>query len=539
MASMYIELEPIKDTHPAGADVRYEPEFEELQAEIDKLSLPSATTTVNWLHVKQLSSTILTTKSKDLLVASYFAIAGIRVDKLEVLEAGLTVFGGIIETYWDSLFPSKKRMRGRIAAITWLLEKCESAIENIEIDPVSEEFVTALQEQVQKIDALLQEYIEDAPLLRPLQRIIENLPVEEDVPPHPPTPVPQLDTVAEAEDTEKPPPAEISKKEIPVRQKPEIDPAAPPASASSTFNVSVTEIEKAVRTAFQTVKHAADFYFNEDLTSPKSYRCRRVAGWTLIHTLPPASEGKTLVPLPGEFETVKKKLQDLQKVENWQELLKESEQRLNGSLLWLDLNRLSAESLESMGPQYTEAHEAICQETAYFINRLPGLDKHCFADGTPFADAETRQWLEMISQSSEPSLSAPVSQTKESPDHLATVVEQALNLASGNQLVQAINILKDEMQKSHKKKKKLLWQLNLAQLLVNFREPKLALPHMREIMQNIETYRLEQWDPSFATHALQIVWSGFKKAKAPKEQTDEVLDRIAKLDPVAAMQLNK
>ncbi len=539
MASMYIELEPIKDTHPAGADVRYEPEFEELQAEIDKLSLPSATTTVNWLHVKQLSSTILTTKSKDLLVASYFAIAGIRVDKLEGLETGLTVFGGIIETYWDSLFPSKKRMRGRIAAITWLLEKCESAIENIEIDPVSEEFVTALQEQVQKIDSLLQEYIEDAPLLRPLQRIIENLPVKEDVAPPPITPAPQPESSSEPDKTEKPPPVEQKKDETPVQQKPETHPAEPIKPVTSEDSGSAGDMEKAVRTAFQTVKHVADFYFKKDLTSPKSYRCRRVAGWTLIHTLPPANDGKTLVPLPGEFETVKKKLQDLQKVEKWQELLTESEQRLNGSLLWLDLNRLSAESLKKLGQNYKDGHEAICQETAYFINRLPGLEKLCFADGTPFADTETRQWLEMISQSSEPALSVPESQTKESPDHLATVVEQALNLASGKQLVQAINILKDEMQKSPSEREKLLWQLNLAQLLVNFREPKLALPHLREIIQKIETYHLEQWDPDFTAHALQIVWSGLKKAKSPKDQTEEILDRIAKLDPVAAMQLNK
>ena len=40
--------EPIQQDQPAGLDVRYEPEFEQLQAEIDKLSMPSASGGTDW-----------------------------------------------------------------------------------------------------------------------------------------------------------------------------------------------------------------------------------------------------------------------------------------------------------------------------------------------------------------------------------------------------------------------------------------------------------------------------------------------------------
>ena len=55
--------EPINPDHPGGSDVRYEPEFEELQAEIEKLSFPSADSSadggVDWEKVTVLASAIL------------------------------------------------------------------------------------------------------------------------------------------------------------------------------------------------------------------------------------------------------------------------------------------------------------------------------------------------------------------------------------------------------------------------------------------------------------------------------------------------
>ena len=61
------------------------------------------------------------------------------------------------------------------------------------------------------------------------------------------------------------------------------------------------------------------------------------------------------------------------------------------------LHALVAEALDSLGDGYVNAQEAVCQETALFIHRLPALIDLNFSDGTPFADSETRQWLNNIS----------------------------------------------------------------------------------------------------------------------------------------------
>ena len=532
MAHDYLELEPVSEAQPAGTDVRYEPEFEQLQAEIDKLSLPSATTAVDWPKVKTLSSDILRTKSKDLLVASYLVIAEIRVNKLEGLATGLSIFAGLLESYWESLFPSQKRMRGRIAAITWLLEKCESAFEDIQGDPVNPDFVLGLREEVHKIDSLLQEYLDDAPLLRPLERIIEELPIEESV---------------ESQDLSSPPVEKIEKKAETeeFREDKSVQPRAdtirvdPAPVVSSGDTVSVAEMERIVRGAFQTVRQAADFYFDKDLSNSRGYRCRRIAGWTMIQGLPPATTGQTQVPPPGELEEIRKKLQELRSLEKWQELLKESEQRLHGSLLWLDLNRLSAECLMGLGTQYQEAHDAVCQETAFLLTRLPGLEKLTFADGSPFADAETKQWLESIKSGSEITLQAPASQAGQSSEYMDGVLERAQSMAAAKKVGEAANLLRDEMQRSSSGHERLLWRLGLSQLLINYRHGKLALPHMDEVVRDIESYKIEQWDPALATYALRIVWMCYKSNKLTRDRSEDILARIAKLDPVEAMQLDK
>ena len=73
MDLLFLGKDPIAPDQPTGSDVRYSPEFEALQAEMDKLSLPRAIGTLDWEKVADQAAEILARKSKDLLVASYLA----------------------------------------------------------------------------------------------------------------------------------------------------------------------------------------------------------------------------------------------------------------------------------------------------------------------------------------------------------------------------------------------------------------------------------------------------------------------------------
>ena len=129
---------PINPDQPTGSDVRYEPEFEELQSEIDKLSSPSFSGGIEWQKVSDMAAFILAEKSKDLLVASYLAVSQVYIRQIEGLAVGLTVMHDLVDQFWDTLFPPKKRMRGRLGAVEWWIEKTGSALKNIKPEPLSD-----------------------------------------------------------------------------------------------------------------------------------------------------------------------------------------------------------------------------------------------------------------------------------------------------------------------------------------------------------------------------------------------------------------
>jgi type VI secretion system protein VasJ len=517
--------EPVSADQPAGSDVRYEPEFEELQAEIDKLSNPSATDSTDWNKVTKLASEILATKAKDLLVASYLAVAQIHINQIEGFAVGLAVYRDLLEQFWDGLFPAKKRMRGRVAAIEWWLEKCEAAQEMIKLETLPAEKVEGYRKDLQQIDKLLQEYLEEAPLLRPIERFIDNIPIAAEEKPAP----------------EAPPPSEEKPKATPPpSQEPETPKPTP--SAAPGEMASASDAEKVLRETLQTIRRVADFFTNENLSDARGYRWRRIAGWAMIQALPPATDGQTQIPPPLQYETVQSDLNGLKDKGSWEALIRATEEKIQGALLWLDLNRFAAEALAGLGDPYQDAHDAVCQETAYLVLRIPGIESLSFADGTPFCDAQTRQWLKDISLGGGTVMAEPLAVTGAGEeDRMAEAIQKAQALAKKKKIGEAVSMLQQELRSSFSKQDQLLWRLGMSQILVNANKSQLALPIMESVFQDIDTYRLEEWDPNLALKGLKMVWQvlSARSDESTKAQVTDVLNRIAKLDPAEALTLAK
>ncbi|MBN1842513.1 MAG: type VI secretion system protein TssA [Deltaproteobacteria bacterium] len=525
MELLSLGKEPISADQPTGSDVRYEPEFEELQAEIDKLSNPTASDRTDWKKVNKLASEILATKGKDLLVASYLAVAQIHMSQIEGLAVGLKIYRDLLEQFWDDLFPAKKRMRGRIAAIEWWLEKSEGALESLKPAPLPAEKIEEFRQEVQQIDELLQGYLDEAPLLRPIERSIDSIPVQAEKKPEPE--VPSSDEKAEPQAPPKPETGKPQK-------------VAPPAEPEEI--VSEKDAQKLLRGALQTMRRAADCFYNEDLSNAQAYRWRRIAGWSMIQALPPATDGRTDIPPPLQHETIQSDLKGLKDKGNWEALLRAAEERFQGALLWLDLNRFVAEALAGLGDQYQDAHDTVCRETAYLVHRIPGIESLLFSDGTPFGDAETQQWLKGIGLGGGTSVAEPLGTAGAAEgEHMAETIQKAHVLAKKKKLIEAVTSLQQEIRGSFSKRRRLLWRLGLSQVLMNSKQPKLAVPHLEAILDDIEIYRLEDWDPDLALEGLKIVWLGLKvhTDKAEKDRSADILNRIAKLDPAEALRLGK
>ena len=67
------------------------------------------------------------------------------------------------------------------------------------------------------------------------------------------------------------------------------------------------------------------------------------------------------------------------------------------------------------------------------------------------------------------------------------------------------------------------------------------MPHCLEILEKIETHRLEEWDEDLAVKGMLTVWKQFstRSEEMYAAKAKDILNRIASLDPAAAMTVSE
>jgi len=522
MNLLILGKEPINPDKPCGIDVRYEPEFEELQAEIDKLSSPSAAGGVDWAKVSKLAASILEQKSKDVLVASYLAAAQIYTAGFEGFLVGLIIYDDLLENFWQDLFPPQKRMRGRLAAIEWWSEKTETALKQIKPAALPPDKIEQARSVLKNIEALLQTYFEDPPSIANITRSINELAGNGDA---------QSRETDDQALVERPKPSPVRENQI---EKPS------PVPESEDI-ISEKDAHRVMRFSLQKIRQVSAFLFETDPTNALSYRYSRSAAWTAVETIPPAENGRTRITPPDE--NTRRIMQELRKKEDWESLLKSAERKVSQYIFFLDLNRYVAEALDGLGNSYQKAHDAVCRETLVFVKRLQGLEDLSFSDGSDFAEQKTREWLKIIGVESIPAMEEPFHSTEMPirPDSMTETIKTAQGLASKKKLTEAIEILQQELRSSVSQKDRLLWRFALSEILLSSKQFELAIAHLEETLKTIEVYRLEEWEPELALRGLMLAWKGFSMRADANSKTDAlgVMHRIAKLDLAQALNLVK
>jgi type VI secretion system protein VasJ len=528
-------ISPISEENPAGEDIRYKPVFEDLQAEVDKLSSPTAAiASVDWGKVSSMAAEILSKESKDLLVAAYFCVAQIHLSGIEGLELGLHVYSDILANFWDTVFPQIRRMRGRIAAIEWWVEKSEIAIGMMKPNRLSETVKDRIVAQCGYIDQILARCLPDShPSIHAILRAIEEIPLESSQEASP--------SVERTEPAKPEVTAEPEPKSSPSQQ--QTTTSAPPPASPPPPKPTV-DAKTSIDALLQSLRQTAITFLKQDLTDPLSYRLLRFSLWSIVKNLPPDTEGKTLIPPPDpQIVTI---LRNLFNKGDWNSMVTASEYQLPQSIFWLDLNRYSAIALENLGLPYRKASECVAQETAFLMARLPGLSALKFSNGTPLADKETCDWLQSIALDG---AALSIEQTPTTGENasdpmaarLTEVMQQAQTLAKEKKVIDAVSLLQQEMRLAYSVKDRMLWRLALCRILIHSKNADLAVSHFDQILKDIETYHLEEWDPMLALQGLKLIWAGFQKVsdKEVKERAAHVLHQITRIDPVEALRIGK
>lgn len=490
---------PVRGGHPTGRDTKDDAEFYELQSEVQKAVSVFNGVAADWEKIVTLASSILSEKSKDMVVAGYLAVGLIHCRGFEGFVIGSGVYMDLVDNYWADLYPAKARPIGRSRAVAWWLEKTETALKALGPVAIHTRQADALCRRLESTHAILRRDLEDCPTVRP---IIEWL----------------AGAAAPLENSPADPVAAVSAP---------ITPA--PAEAFSE-----TQAKQTLTRLAEDARALSLFYSARDAANPLIYRLNRLSAWITIDELPVVKDGLTLLPPPEE--RLCHQLSDLRRRGEYEALLKSAEDEAVRYIFWLDLHRYSAEALAAMGERYAGAAETVCRETAAFLERTRGLETQAFTDGKAFADAETRNWLSRIARTPGPDkASAPEASwcTPDSSDQ-GHEMQEIRRLVRSRKAGDAASRFQARLSAARSVREKFIWRLEFVSALTDTPGATMIAPQIEAMLEDFDRYRMDEFDPALALRGLTIALKACRAepGTVSRNTSEELLRRVAKIDMV-------
>ena len=522
-------IAPIGGANPAGVDVSYDPDFERLKAEIDKLTSVSGAQPA-WPEVQRIASDVLSAKSKDLRVASWMTVARLKTEGWRGFADALVIYDGLARGFWDTMYPDAKRARARVNVFGWMVDLAAQHLQPLDVAAADGDAVRACDEIINELDRFLAEKIGDAytgpGTLRSLLRDkVRSIPEAPAAPPPPPTQAPG--------------PASVQSSAQPVAvPSPEAPP--PPATASSA-----EDAEQSVRANARAILEAAALMRAENPAGPWAYRLHRCAAWIAVQEAPPDEQGKTLLRAPPQDE--RRRLGSLRDGEKWLELLMLAEETSGKYLYWLDVHRLVALALEKLGPAFAGAREVVGREVAAFVARVPSVPDLAFSDGTPFAETGTKAWLgeeaKRFGGASGPSAGAAAASAED--EEIAKRLAEAQQMVSEGKMADGLGVASALASRGADARTRFRAQLSVARMALEGSKPELARPMLESLLEDIQRHGLEAWEPSLCAAVYASLLVAIRAASRAKNASPDLtgkeqfaFDKLCRLDPASAIKLS-
>lgn len=497
--------EPVPGAAPAGPSVRYEPDFEQLSAEIEKLTSVEQKP-VDWARVVQLSSDLLR-RGKDLLVGSYLACGLLEREGYPGFATGCVVLQSLVDTFWEGLFPELRRLRARIAAFEWLASRLEKMLAARGDPKASDQ--AAIEQAIAALEAIAadpqkrfgSEGPNLAPAIRALRGKLAAIPKPQAAPP-PPPPKPA------AEAAPPPPPP----------------PPPPPKPVEATDPKAVAEALVAMRK--QQGKFAGVLRTAE-AADPRAYALLREAQWSEV----PAAAGGNKVPTTVGDAAAMAPLRAALDAGEYEKALGQAEALFAERPFWLDLQLVAVQACDGLGRRFARVRDAIVAALAFLLQRHPHLPTAETEKGVPLAARETRVWLDN-------EVLAPSAEAKGAADPLAELASEARKLVARGKLGDAMRLLTGRIDATASRRGRFALRLELGQLCIEAGRIDLAVPQLEQLDQEVTRFSLEEWEPELATAVVRSLWqccAGQKPAPSLAARSQDIYARLCRLDPAAAV----
>lgn len=508
-------LQPVSAAAPCGEDCRYDERFERLKAEISKLS-GVASGVANWQVIDQLSTALLR-ESKDLNLGAYVAMAWINAEKAVGLVVGMELMTGLIQTFWEGLYPQKPKPRG--ICLAWYQEKALASLKDCQSQDRALierglEASTALKEAVYErfeeppanfrgIHSALEEWLAAAPAPKPAEP--------------PPAPAAPVSAPAPAPPSSAPSPAPT----------PAPAPSAPVASSAPSPALALPQVDGSSMAALADhLASLAEQMFRLDPFESLGCLLRRLGLWHGVGE-PRHEDRVTSFPDPDTFRV--DALIEMRKSAQWSNLFTRVEDLFAQQWYWLDLQCYAAVAAEGMNrPDLTR----IVEEQALALDeRLPNLKELRFTGGTPFANAETKDWLAQLPAK----LSAGGGGA---PDEAASLMSELRKLGRGA-FAEAMKLAQTRVESARDGRLAFRMRAKVAAFCLEVDQPRWAQSLAQALISEAETHRLAYWEPRLAAEAWSVqleVARRFNELERYRELEEQAMQQLAALDLAAAAQ---
>jgi type VI secretion system protein ImpA len=447
-------LSPIAGDNPSGQNLRYAPVFDkikEARREDDDAAQGDwkvERKVADWAFVIKTAGETIATKSKDLQLAAWLTEALLKTQGVAGLRDGLDLLKGLIEGFWDTLYPEIEDgdVEMRAAPLDWVGGRLDRAVrdapltrgrhswflykesrkvpteqEAAESSPKAEareaavaegkltpeEFDKAFEsspkayyaqlsadfdgalESLQALDSLCEEKFQDvAPGFGPLRQTLEE--------------VQQAIRIFLQKKREKEPDAPVEGAE----PEPEAEAAteasweeAPAAQTASAAPARARKPGGALAAepvdrddAIARVVSAARYLRGENQYDPAPYLLLRGLRWGELRAAGTDIDQSLLAAPPSDLR------QDLKRLSmegNWTEVLEAAERGMGMECGrgWLDLQRYVGRACYELGSYHEPIRSAVISGVRGLLADYPRLAELTMMDDTPTANAETQAWL--------------------------------------------------------------------------------------------------------------------------------------------------
>lgn len=492
-------LEPISAAEPVGEDPAYDDQFQQIRAEVNKLSGIDTETIIAQ------AESLLLTVCKDLRVITFYVWARLHQDGERGLAEGLELLAAAMQQYGTALHP--QRPRSRQGALTWL--GSARMLDSLSLWPeVDMQLTTRVFGALLLLSESMSE--EERALLSPLTQALEI-------------------RLAQSGGARAVVPQNSS------------DAATHTIKTSESASPLLSPVSSG-RDLLDQAKLLAKYLRDQPEGWLSAHHLMKSVRWDTIQELPPLdASGRTrLVPPKPDHRAHLKRLYLQQ---SWIELLEQTDSLFSQGVnhLWLDVQWYAWEALTRKDPNSILSN-ILLNDMKGLLARLPGLEALAFSDGTPFADEVTLGWIsqKVMSDAGGWEADAPAVAVVQESDVLA-LESEALAKADAEGMDAALHWLQGRPGISSVRDRWLL-RLMMARICEQFGKNEMALHLLGELNAQAQSLTLTQWSPEllFEVRARRLKLLRTRAARSESDKSrlqpemDVLLSGLIAIDPARA-----